>query len=447
MFASNPLSGIDSGFESASAGLTAWNFLEDLDVGFDSVVDDLALQQPANPQTTNQERIKEKNRIAQKRFRQRKKERSETIEAQLATTTSQLHALKLRQRQLEARNDLLEKVAALNKQQSFQDTASVSTGAPSTRLNKWQAETREVILHALENSGLRRTQQGQALVLTVHGIEQEMQLEDIGMLSLKAFAKLYTAFACKMAECLLDVSDDSVSSNPSLVCLRRWSLECSGLAMCFCLGNPDAVTHLNFLNMQTGELFQAPAPDDFHTKLLEILRFTDSQQQDMLYLRRLFYGKLGQLARERASILQQVDAAEPSGQPSQPMPFNLGFRHTVDKLTEAKELADQLCANRAEESRTYMYCVVCLYRCIQSSLQHAKMLVHPFPRAADMNQLLDALAQQHKEPSIVSLLEPSGVDDLQHAANWAAVIQCVQSLDENNVHGHTPLLKDLAGTA
>lgn len=76
------------------------------------------------------------------------------------------------------------------------------------------------------------------------------------------------AFACKMAECLLDVSDDSVSSNPSLVCLRRWSLECSGLAMCFCLGNPDAVTHLNFLNMQTGELFQAPAPDDFHTKLL-----------------------------------------------------------------------------------------------------------------------------------------------------------------------------------
>jgi len=65
-------------------------------------------------------------------------ERSETIEAQLAATTSQLHDLKLRQRQLEARNDLLEKVAALNKQQSFQATASVSPGAPSTRLNMWQ---------------------------------------------------------------------------------------------------------------------------------------------------------------------------------------------------------------------------------------------------------------------------------------------------------------------
>ena len=46
------------------------------------------------------------------------------------------------------------------------------------------------------------------------------------------------------------------------------------------------------------------------------------------------------------------------------MPFNLGFRHTADKLTETKELADQLCANRAEESWTYMYCVVCLYCCV-----------------------------------------------------------------------------------
>lgn len=64
-----------------------------------------------------------------------------------------------------------------------------------------------------------------------------------------------------------------------------------------------------------------------------------------------------------------------------------------------------------------------------------------------MNQLLGALAQQQKEPSIVSLLEPSGVDDLQLAADWAAVFQCVQSLDKSNVHGHTPLVKDLAETA
>lgn len=45
-------------------------------------------------------------------------ERSHTIEAQLSETTKQLHELRIRQRQLEARNALLEKVAKLNKQPS-----------------------------------------------------------------------------------------------------------------------------------------------------------------------------------------------------------------------------------------------------------------------------------------------------------------------------------------
>lgn len=45
---------------------------------------------------------------------------SEMIETQLAETTEQLQQLKLRQKQLEARNNLLEKVAVLNKQQSLE---------------------------------------------------------------------------------------------------------------------------------------------------------------------------------------------------------------------------------------------------------------------------------------------------------------------------------------
>ena len=65
-----------------------------------------------------------------------------------------------------------------------------------------QAETREVILNALEKSGLRRTQQGEALVLTVHDVEQEMQIQEIGMQSLKAFAKLYTVYALELCQVL-----------------------------------------------------------------------------------------------------------------------------------------------------------------------------------------------------------------------------------------------------
>ncbi len=152
-----------------------WDFLTELDPGVEcksvitadrvgpnsgstsnrvSEADAPALSPKATQNLTASERKQEKNRLAQKRFRQRKKvpfkprsqcskhawdketsffqrpvpenslalqERSSTTEAQLAETTSQLQALKLRQKQLEVRNTLLEQLATLNKQHSLQE--------------------------------------------------------------------------------------------------------------------------------------------------------------------------------------------------------------------------------------------------------------------------------------------------------------------------------------
>ncbi len=158
-----------------------WNIVTELDAGLQSAVPadfpELSCISSADIQQTEQnreapalspnntqqltavERRQEKNRLAQKRFRQRKKvrpqyhhctrvqcshhvcpkslaylfwarcaqkakllaqERSSTTEAQLAETTSQLHNLKVRQKELEARNALLEKLARLDKQHKVQ---------------------------------------------------------------------------------------------------------------------------------------------------------------------------------------------------------------------------------------------------------------------------------------------------------------------------------------
>lgn len=106
---------------------------------------DLGMSEPSNKRLSAAERKLQSNRQAQKRFRQRQKvrlsvrcmraricyelhvarsswltavpqERSHTAEAKLLETTAQLEELQVRQRQLEARNLLLEKVARLNKQ-------------------------------------------------------------------------------------------------------------------------------------------------------------------------------------------------------------------------------------------------------------------------------------------------------------------------------------------
>ena len=56
-------------------------------------------------------------------------DRAQTAEAQLAETTSQLHSLRLKQRELEARNHLLEKLAALDAQQTKSEGFRYSSNA------------------------------------------------------------------------------------------------------------------------------------------------------------------------------------------------------------------------------------------------------------------------------------------------------------------------------
>ena len=70
------------------------------------------------------------------------------------------------------------------------------------------------------------------------------------------------------------------------------------------------------------------------------------------------------------------------------------------------------------------------------------MMVNPYPRCADFNELLELLALRHNEKSVEELMNSVDMDDLQHFANWETVIQYAASLDANNVHEHTPFLKN-----
>ncbi len=66
-------------------------------------------------------------------------------------------------------------------------------------------------------------------------------------------------------------------------------------------------------------------------------------------------------------------------------------------------------------------------------------MAHQWPRCADTKVCLEILAQQHEEPSIESLMEPSDTNDAQHTANWETVLQQVDNIDANGLHEHMHL--------
>lgn len=78
-----------------------------------------------------------------------------------------------------------------------------------------------------------------------------------------------------------------------------------------------------------------------------VLQYTEEQEQDLMHLRRLFYGKIGQLCRERRAILKQMGTGHDLG-------AGVGLDDVSVRLSEVSNLAERLQANGADEYRTYM---------------------------------------------------------------------------------------------
>ena len=81
------------------------------------------------------------------------------------------------------------------------------------------------------------------------------------------------------------------------------------------------------------------------------LSYTDSQVRDLLHLRRLYYGKMGQLYRQRKELRSQVPLA------------CMGDVDTIcatDNYTKLSDLAEKLRLNAAEEYSVFVqsFCAV-----------------------------------------------------------------------------------------
>lgn len=80
------------------------------------------------------------------------------------------------------------------------------------------------------------------------------------------------------------------------------------------------------------------------------LQHTDSQTQDWLHLRQLFYHKVGQLARERKALLANMTQNK------------VEMSHVSDKLARMTSWSDQLRNNGKEEHRAYLQFQTAFYR-------------------------------------------------------------------------------------
>ncbi len=108
--------------------------------------------------------------------------------------------------------------------------------------------------------------------------------------------------------------------------------------------------HASHLQLRPAATMTAQHSHSLSLSFQVTVDLTEAQIQDLLYLRRLFCGKIGQLSRSRKELMSKL--------PSD----SIGICHASDKLEEVTNLAEQLRANGSEEYRTYMQFASSFYR-------------------------------------------------------------------------------------
>ncbi|DBA75264.1 hypothetical protein WJX77_001179 [Trebouxia sp. C0004] len=356
------------------------------------------------------ERKLEVNRAAQKRFRQRQKARVKNVEAQLTQVNAQLVQLRHQQQELEIQNKVLE-----NKTQTY---SSLGPAAEDVLLWKGDAAWHEQANSSHDHAW--------GLNLTVWQNDCCVTVNDLCHLPLAKLTKLYTTYTQKLATCL--VGEPMISHQSDL---HRWTAEVSGLMLAVSMHNPNLLYQLDQSRMDVGCAVQETASDECFRNLVVAMQYSEEQVQDLLHLRRLFYGRQGLLERQRRLLVGKLSSNEAMDMTDSPPQNNYSVLTNISR---------ELRANAAEEHCLRLQCCCACFRGIHTSKQCATGMVHMYPFMLQRGKLFAVLAADRVEPSVHELMTGLSKSDAQHMADWQHVVNYLDKLSLNQLDMHCPLL-------
>ncbi|DBA95753.1 TPA: hypothetical protein ACH3X1_001307 [Trebouxia sp. C0004] len=336
------------------------------------------------------------------------------LQAQLAAATTQLHDLQARQQQLEARNGSLESLAstALSPDPLGTPVADVDWSNLTSRANDHQ---QRITLTVLTNQRLVKT------------------IPEVGRMPFTEFASLYTAYAQKMNQCLVQISQTG-SAIPTMAALHKWTSEVTAMKVAFALGNVhSSIAYFSVRLDGCMGASRVQLPGSFYQTLLTALRLTDAQQADMLHLRKLFYAKVGAIRRERSGLWPRVPV-EAAGTAAD----------ATIKTLVTSSVAQQLQETSAAEFRATMQFGSAFNRGVLTLTQQALYTVNSFPYIPDTMRLFEALAATSNAAPVGVLTQAVG-GDFEHSVTWQEVINYLKNITQANVHLHVPLMGPTSG--
>ncbi len=313
--------------------------------------------------------VLEKNRRAQKRFRERSKQRAKEVEDTLQSLTEQVEKLTVENSSMSARTAMLEKVVALRDEQIQQ-----------------MQEEQKVFAFT----------HGMPAQITSPGcMPKEMQLLPAGMVpsqpttrSYDNFFTEYKSLVSAMIPLLAehDMADDADKKRSVAQRLQTIATDAGCLCMMEAMRNPNNVKRLMAEEGQHPTSKRSNQPS-FWVDTVASLELTPQQVTEVQRLRAVFVAKAEALLAERRQLSEELranSAADTSGNE---------LRAMAGQVVRVHEVSKALTANLAQEHTAAMDFAALLFKKTLRPLALARVLVASFPVFPDALALSTAVVQ------------------------------------------------------
>ncbi|KAK9830010.1 hypothetical protein WJX72_009170 [[Myrmecia] bisecta] len=335
---------------------------------------------------------REKNKRAQRRFRERQKARLQESEQRASDLAAELAKVKMERSMLESRNAILEKILELRG--GSQDTLR-HQGSRSDLAALAQADT----------SFPETADSSQLLTLTVRdGETLQLSTEQMRALPRKEVSRMWKEYVNKMAVCLVDGDGDGDTPNGRRI--RELLEELVSFSTCYASVNPKGWIALRCMRLEDTQMAGEQEPTcQMWSSIAKAMNLSPEQKQKMLQLRRFYLTRLAAILRQRQEVSMSLLRTVPGyAQRTARNTIATGHLKSLDAF-------EQLKSNLSQEQECIQQFAAAI-RTIITPYQVAIAIVQSYPWAPDSLAICNCVAKAESEPPLETLFNLPQADKL-----------------------------------
>ncbi|KAF8065458.1 hypothetical protein HT031_003059 [Scenedesmus sp. PABB004] len=321
--------------------------------------------------------LQEKNRRAQRRFRERQKAKIQDLHQQIEELTHKVGSLQTENAALHSRTSILEKVLDMRNEQI-----------------QVMQESKEITQQVDEQT------EGPPLTLTaVSGQSISLTTDMLKALSPEQIYKIYQTYIKELSSRLVELNQEGCASDDITAQVEKLTKEVSFLLMRLSVVRP--IETRKFIAVSRQYLHNEEEAIDMWKSVVNSINLNDKQKLDIVRWKQLFMQKVEPIVDERKKLNVQIQAHLPQES------FHTRNAITYIKTHEAvAKLRENL---RAEHNVTIEFCAA-VFKGVLNSFQMASLLVQAYPAVPDALAVASAVIADMNDKGQAL---PSALADMQ----------------------------------